>query len=63
MGTKIIQSRISCQALQLRGPELRHAAMELRKDKELVLQAVKQAGKGLRRSWEKSLKWCSDVFS
>ena len=33
------------QAIQLRGPELRHAAVELRKDKEVVLQAVKQAGR------------------
>jgi len=31
------------QALKLRGPELRHAAVDLRKDKEVVLQAVKQA--------------------
>lgn len=43
------------QALELRGPELRHAAVELRKDKEVVLQAVKQAmaRMGIGRSWEK----------
>eukprot|EP00438_Fugacium_kawagutii_P021022 Skav228387 [mRNA] locus=scaffold1981:431617:440886:+ [translate_table: standard] len=31
------------KALQLRGPELRYATLELRKDKEVVLTAVKQA--------------------